>query len=165
VSGFLQGSFQNLFSAASWQAGWSNANDTPLTSRIGLTRIIDSSVSGNEKAIVDLAKAYATIVDMPLAQMTPSAGSAAIRVAATNASNAVDGLTALQARVGTMRADIEASDKAIALQIDTLTIAGENLAPVDPYATSSRVTELQTQLQTAYTLTAQLQKLSLAQYL
>ena len=136
-----------------------------MTSRIGLSRTISSSISANEKSIVDLAKAYSTIASMPLDKMNNAAAAAAIRSAATSASDAVDGLTKLQARVGTMQADLQSADQAMSMQIDTLTIGVENLAPIDPYATSSKITELQTQLQAAYTLTAQLQKLSLAQYL
>ena len=165
VDEFLQGSFQQLFTPAAWNASWSSANDTALSSRIGLTRTITSSISANEQSIVTLAKAYSTIIDMPLGSMNPMAASAVIDSAARSASDAVDGLTALQARVGTMQADLTASNQAISVQIDTLTAGVENLSPIDPYATASKVTELQTQLQSAYSITAQLQKLSLGQYL
>ena len=165
VKSFLNSGFESLFSASSWGSAWSKASDTPMASRIGLSRNIGSSISANETAIVDLAKAYSTIASMPLDKMNSAAASAVISSAATSASAAVDGLTALQARVGTMQSDLQSADQAMSVQIDTLTTGIENLAPIDPYATSSKITELQTQLQTAYTLTAQLQKLSLAQYL
>ena len=165
VKSFLNSGVESLFSASSWGSAWSKASDTPMASRIGLSRNIGSSISANETAIVDLAKAYSTIASMPLDKMNSAAASAVISSAATSASAAVDGLTALQARVGTMQSDLQSADQAMSVQIDTLTTGIENLAPIDPYATSSKITELQTQLQTAYTLTAQLQKLSLAQYL
>jgi len=46
-----------------------------------------------------------------------------------------------------------------------LTTQISNLEDVNPYEASTQVTNLQTQIETAYSLTAQLQKLSLVNYL
>ncbi len=53
----------------------------------------------------------------------------------------------------------------MSVQMNILTTQISNLESVDPYQASTQVTGLQTQIETAYSLTAQLQKLSLVNYI
>lgn len=50
-------------------------------------------------------------------------------------------------------------------QLATMTIARNQIREADPYATSAALTEVTTQLETIYTVTARLQQLSLVDYL
>ena len=165
MSTFLSGNFASLFDATGWKASYSAAGDQGISTQITASRVTTTSISGNDPAFSTMAKAFATIADLPLAQMGSDAANIAISKAAETASNALAGLTALQAQVGTMQQTVKDATQSLSVQIDTFTKGIEALDPVDPYAVSTQVTQLTTQLQTSYTLTAQLQHLSLAQYL
>lgn len=57
------------------------------------------------------------------------------------------------------------ADSAINLQQNVLTTQLNNLESVNAYDVATQVSNLSTQLQTAYSLTAQIQKLSLVNFL
>ena len=77
----------------------------------------------------------------------------------------IAGLTEAQATVGTAQASVTAADSQIDAKVTVLKTSVSSLVSVDPYALSSKVTALQTQLEASYSLTSRLQQLSLVNYL
>jgi len=75
------------------------------------------------------------------------------------------GLTALQARLGTVEELIEEADAARAAETTALSMTRAGLLEIDPYETASRLTAAQAQLETLYAMTARMQSLSLVNYL
>ncbi len=74
-------------------------------------------------------------------------------------------LTAAQAGIGRTEARVEGIRVANEAEATSLGIARNNLLGIDPYETASRLQEVQIQLETHYTVTARLSRLSLANYL
>ncbi|MHC0051986.1 flagellin [Actibacterium sp. D379-3] len=74
-------------------------------------------------------------------------------------------LSTLQAEVGTAQNRIETIQVENAAQTTMLTLARTELIGADPYETATELEAVQTQLETLYTITARLARLSLADYL
>lgn len=74
-------------------------------------------------------------------------------------------LASLRARVGMVEARIADSTDRNAAQATALSIARTGLVAADPYETASGLEAIQTQLETLYTITSRLSRLSLADFL
>lgn len=162
---FLDTAFAPLFHGANWAAGWSSASSPTLTNRISESQTVDTSVSANNPAFQQLAQAYTMIADLG----TQNLSSPAYQTVTTSARNlltsAISSLTDLQASVGLVQSDINDSTNQMSLQMNILSTQIGNLESVNPYEITTRITDLQTQIETSYSLTAQLQQLSLVKYL
>ncbi|MBC7142569.1 MAG: flagellar biosynthesis protein FlgL [Rhodobacteraceae bacterium] len=74
-------------------------------------------------------------------------------------------MVALRARIGTVEAHISNTAIRNASEASALEIARNELIAADPYDTASALEAVQTQIETLYTLTARLSRLSLADFL
>lgn len=73
--------------------------------------------------------------------------------------------TDMAARLGTVEAQIEAASVRNSAETASLQIARNGITAVDPYETASRLEATRQQLETLYTLTARISRLSLVDYL
>ena len=71
----------------------------------------------------------------------------------------------LQARLGHAEQQVEQASVRISAQQSSYGIARNDLVSADPYETATRLQAVQQQLETQYTLTARLSRLSLTEYL
>lgn len=71
----------------------------------------------------------------------------------------------MAARVGTVQGQIEAASVRNSAETTSLQIARNGITAVDPYETASRLEATRLQLETLYTLTARISRLSLVDYL
>lgn len=74
-------------------------------------------------------------------------------------------MAALRARIGTVEAHIDAAATRNSAEKSALEIARTGIVAADPYETASALEAVQTQIETLYSLTARLSRLSLADYL
>jgi len=165
MQSFLTNDFDPLFSSANWSADWSQASDTTFTSQISDTQTVSSSVSANESAFQDLAEAYTMVANLGTQNLSGDALNTLISNATTLVQEGMTGLTSLQTNLGLVQNDVTMANSQMSSQMNILSTQIDNLESVDPYQASTQVTELQTQLETAYSLTSQIQKLSLVNYI
>jgi flagellar hook-associated protein 3 FlgL len=76
-----------------------------------------------------------------------------------------EGLVSLQARIGQSENQVERASIEISVQTDALQLARAELIEVDPYESATALQRAEVQLQTMYTLTSRLSRLSLVEYL
>lgn len=74
-------------------------------------------------------------------------------------------LVDLQSSIGLMEAQLERAAVEVAAESDSLTIARSELIEIDPFEAAVNLQNAETQLQTLYSITARLSRLSLTQYL
>ncbi len=165
MQSFLSGDFQQLFQSASWKADWSHATDAALRSRISVSSTIDTSITANEPAFQQLAKAYTMVGDLGAENMSKPAYHAVLATALQTIDASIDALTRTQARAGVMQSSITTASDAMSVQSDTLTQQLNNLEGVDTTEAATRVNSLMTQIETAYTLTSRISQLTLTKYL
>jgi len=162
---FLDTSFSAMFDPADWSANWSNASDQNIVSRVARHEDLPSSANANESPFRKLAKAYTMVADLGVENLNDAAFQVVTDKAANLASEAIQGLTLIQSRLGTVAERVTTVNDKMSAQRNVLNTQIDNLESVDPYEASTRVTSLLTQLETAYALTARVQRLSILNFL
>jgi flagellar hook-associated protein 3 FlgL len=160
-----QPSLNNLFQGAGWSSNWSSASSTNISSNISPTETLQTSTNANQPGFQNLAEGYALLNEFTGAAINP----AALQVVADRASGLINqGLTALtttEATIGAAQQSVTDANTGMAAQMTILQTQIGNLDNVNLYQTTTLVSSLTTQINTAYSLTAELQKLSLVNYL
>lgn len=87
------------------------------------------------------------------------------RAAGEQLTNADSKLVGLQSSIGSIEAQLERASVEVAAERDNLTLARADLIEVDPFETAVELQNTETQLQTLYSITARLSRLSLANFL
>ena len=154
-------SFTSLFSGSAWSA----ASSQTMTTSIAPGQSVSTSVSANQSAFQSVSQAYTMLAAFTGDGMSADAKAAVVSTASSLVSTGIAGLTEVQAGVGVTQSLISQTDTQISAQSTLLKSSASDLDSVDTYALSSRVTQLQTQLEASYSLTSRLQQLSLVNYL
>lgn len=144
---------------------WSQASDTPLTNRISLKLTETTSVSANNTAFQSMAKGLTMLSEFSNLNLTAEAYSALMKTAQSVINTAGTQLTETAASIGTIQNSVNQSNSSITLQQNVLNKQINAREAVDPYTVATQVTNLSTQLQVAYSLTSQIHKLSLVNFL
>jgi flagellar hook-associated protein 3 FlgL len=162
---FLDTTFAGLFDDAAWTANWSSASDQNVRSRISTFELIETSTNANEAAIRKLASAFTMVADLGVEGLNKPAFHTLIDTAIQRAGEAVQELSVLQSSLGAAQERVSIASESMSIQVDIIASHITLLEAVDPAEASTRVSTLLTQLETAYALTARLQKLSILNYL
>lgn len=162
---FLDNDFPTLFSPAGWSGAWSSASDQNVRSRISTSDLVDTSVNANDPAIRKLTSALTMVADLGGTQLGRAAYETVLDTAIRTVKESIDGLTGMQASVGATQQRVTSANERMSIQMDIMSKHITQLEAVDPYEAATRVSSLTTQIETAYAMTARLQKLSLLDYL
>lgn len=165
MQSFLDNQFAPLFQGTNWTANWSSASNQTLIDQISSSQTVSTSVSANDTAFQQLAQAYTMIADLGTQNLNSSAYQAVSATARTLLTSAVSNLIDVQANVGLIQQNVSNATNQMSLQMNILSTQVGNLENANAYEVSIQITNLQTQIETSYALTAQLQQLSLVKYL
>ncbi|WP_262027322.1 flagellar hook-associated family protein [Microvirga sp. Mcv34] len=164
MEAFLDGPFRQVFEGPGWNA-FSNASDQNIQSLISPTEKVETSTNANTAPMRQIAMAYTMIFDLGVESLSAATRDVVITKAAQILSLAISGIIDVQASVGTAQAKTEGANERMELQKSIFEERIGKLEAVDPAEAKVRVDQLSTQIQTSYSLTAQLKQLSLINYL
>ncbi|HEY1943966.1 MAG TPA: flagellar hook-associated family protein [Roseiarcus sp.] len=162
---FLNGPFAALFTGSSWTSDWSNASSTNTTAEIAPGQTSVTSTNINQPGFQDITEGYTMLAAFGNAGLSPSAQQAVASTALSLISQGVTALTSQTANLGSSMAQVTNATNSMSSQMTILQTQIGNLDNVNSSAVATQLTQLSTQLETAYQLTSQITKLSLAQYL
>ncbi len=163
---FLTGAFPAEFDApGAWNTNWSSASDKAVRNRISTSELIDTSVSANESAFRKLATAYTMVADLGGSEMTGSTFEVLATKAVETLAEAVQEMNTLVGEVGSAQERVSNASTKLSLQTDIINRRINALEAVDPYETSTRLSNVITQIETSYAITARIKDLSLMKYL
>jgi flagellar hook-associated protein 3 FlgL len=162
---FLDTDYADLFLDPAWTTDWSSASNQNVRNRISTNDLVETSVSANEDAFRKLAKAYTMVADLGTANLDQEAFETLIDQALRDVSGAVQDLGQLQARLGIVQQRVTDSSERMSIQVDILATQVVALESIDPNEAATRVTQLLTQVETSYALTARIMGLSILNYL
>ena len=165
MNNFLATVVEPQFIGAGWENNWSQATDQTITSRITLTETAQTSVSANISGFRKLAMAAATITATFNGQLNEEARLAAIEHGIKYLGEAVADLANQQGYTGVTEQRLSKATERMSTQIDLFSNSIQDLEGVDEFEAAAKVTNLKTQLEISYSLTASMQKLSLLNYL
>ncbi|UHC16407.1 flagellar hook-associated family protein [Methylobacterium currus] len=163
VKSFLEGPVANQFADPNWGTIWSQASSTAVTSQIALGETVTTSVSANETAFRQLTQA-AIVSGLGLGGLSADAQAVVSDRAMGLLSQASAGLVSLQADLGRSQSRITDANTRLDAQSGLITKEISRLEAVDTAEAQTRLAAAKTQLQMSYSLTAQLQELSLLKY-
>jgi flagellar hook-associated protein 3 FlgL len=165
MTSFLNGPFAAQFSGSNWTSNWSSASSTAVTNRIGANQTVATSVTANQSAFQSTAQSLTMVSAFAGLNLSTDAYSSLMNTAQSTINSANNGLIEVDAAVGTIQNQVTEANSAIGLQTSALTTqigANEN---INAYNVATQVTSISNQLQTAYSLTSQIHKLSLVNFL
>jgi flagellar hook-associated protein 3 FlgL len=162
---FLNNEFADVFSSSNWSGTWSAASDKPVSNRISRTDIANTSVTANDPNFRALTEAYAMISGLGFANLSSGTQQVIISNARNITANVTGGITQVQSYLGVTQQRVSDSNDQINAQVDFLTKSIDNLETIDPAAVTTQLSQISTALQAAYSLTNQLNNLSIMDYL
>ncbi len=162
---FLSGPFASMFSGSGWTTNFSSASSTNTSGQIAPGETIDTSTNANQPGFQQLAQGYAMLAGFGGSQLSAAAQQVVASTASSLIAQGTNSVTATEANVGASLSQVTEANSSMSSQMTILQTQIGNLDNVDSATVAAQINTLSTQLQTAYELTAQLQKLSLAQYL
>ena len=165
MKAFLEGDFADEFNDANWAANWSDASDTVIKSRISPTETADTSISANADGFRKTIMSAVMVAEFATIGLNSSAFEALTHQAMQTTTTAITETTSEQTTLGLAQSRTGAATTRIAAQQKILNQSVLNLEEVDPYEAATRVNALKTQIETSYSLTVQLQNMSLLNYL
>ena len=165
IESFLNTTVSGQFQGSSWSNNWSSASSTNTKGIIAPGDTISSSVSANDPGFQKLAAAYTILTEFGGSSLSQPAQQAVASTAASLIAQGLSSMTNTEATVGAAQQSISQANDSMSSQLTILQTQIGNLDNVDQYLTATQVSELTTQIQTSYAMTARLQQLNLAQYL
>ncbi len=148
-------------------SGFLGQSGTPIVRPIGPGQSATIDVTANDPGIRDLLKA-AAMAALAGQDGPPLALNDKVRLltlARDRMFSVAQPLTSIQARLGAVEESIETAKANQAAQRTLFTTARNDLAQADPFDTAAHLQQVQVQLETHYTVTARLSRLTLAEYL
>lgn len=161
---FIEGPLSNLF-ATQWQGTWSNASDQNIQSLISPTERVETSASANDTAFRQLAMAYTMAFDLGIAGLSNQTREYLVNKVIGTLGAGVTGVTEVQADLGTVQRKIDDANERMSLQKTFFEERITNYEAIDPAEAKVRVDQISTQVQTSYSLTMQLNQLSLINFI
>jgi flagellar hook-associated protein 3 FlgL len=134
-------------------------------SRIDTERLVEASISANAAPFRILAKAFTMVLDTGAGELNQQAFEAVIDTAIAAAGTAIAGIGAEQSRLGLAEQAIGEAQDSIARRLQLLSNDIRASEAVDPYEATARINVLMTQLETSYSLTGRIGRLSLLNFL
>lgn len=165
LQSFLTGPFAAQFSGSNWSTNWSSASSTNIISEIAPGQNAVTSTNANEPGFQQIAQGYAMLASLGGSALNSSAMQTLISTATQSVTSGMSSLTQSEATLGIAQTQITQSNSAMNSQMSILQTQIGNMDDVNAEKIATQLNSLQTQLETAYQLTAKLQSLSLAQYL
>lgn len=164
MQSFLDNDLAALFSDQQWGKNWSTAADTNIRTEIGPNEIAVTSTSANAQAFRQLAMLYTLGSDIGLGSLSLATQDVVYNKMRSLAGQATLGVTAIQADLGTVEARLTTLGNVHEARKTILTGGFNSLEGVDAAEAKTRLDGLTTQLQISYSLTSQMKKLSLMDY-
>jgi flagellar hook-associated protein 3 FlgL len=162
---FMVAEVEPLFLGTGWNGILSSASSDPATSRITLSESVPVSVTANEAGFRKALYAAALTSEFIDSSLGGAAKSAVALKAVSVSGEAKANLAALQGQVGFTERRVSDAQARLDLQSEHLSSLASDIASVDPYEASTRLTSILSQIETSYALTARIQDLSLMRFL
>ncbi len=137
-----------------------------VTARIDESTVIQHGVQANDPAFTDLLRGLSMLASLDASAIAdPDAYRVWVGEAANAISSGISGLIEAESRLGSQQQTVE---QVLGMQRDRQSLFNSQvltLEGVDPYEAATRLSQLQTQLEATYAITARLSRLSFLNYM
>ncbi|MGG7516286.1 flagellar hook-associated family protein [Allorhizobium undicola] len=165
ITSFLEDDLEPLYTGSDWTTTWSAASDDTMTSRISKSEIIQSSSTANADGFRYMGLASVIGVELLGSNFNSEARTALVNKAIEYTGYAISGINDERTQLGLSQERVTKANTSLATQKDIIETQLNDLVGVDAYEASTKINNLQSLVETSYTLTSRLQSLSLVDYL
>ncbi len=162
---FITTKLDPMFQLPAWNPTWSTASSQNTTSRISTTQTVATSTNANDPGFRDLAEAYTMVLSLGGSSLGQAAFQTVIDNAVGKLGSAVYNMSLNGGQLGTSQQQIKDANDRMSIQKDLYNSQINKMEAVDPTEASVRVTSLQSQIEMSLSLTSQLHKLNLVDFL
>lgn len=162
---FITNTLTPMFTGANWTTDWSSATDQNQTTRINRSQIIETSTNTNSDGMRQVALAMVISTELLSRGLKGDVRQIAAKAATNAIGLGIAGIDLQRGQLGLSQARVKEADASLDAQRTIIETHISDLVSVDPYEASTRVKNLETMLQAAYSLTSKLQNLSLVNFL
>ncbi len=148
-----------------WTAFVSNASDENMKSRITQSEIVETSTNSNTEGMRKFVLTSLVAMEFLSSEIPDATRAEVSGRAQAYIGQAMSSLTSERARLGLSAERVKKADETLEAQKKIIDTHINDLESVDAYEASTRVKGLEALVETAYTLTARLQQLSLVNFL
>ncbi|KEQ09415.1 flagellar hook-associated family protein [Pseudorhizobium pelagicum] len=148
-----------------WSTFVSSASDDNMKSRITQSEIVQTSTNANSQGMRKFVLTSLVSIEFLTSDMSDVAKEEAVSRSTGYIGQAMSGLTGERATLGLSAERVKKADETLDAQMNIIEVHLNDLEAVDAYEASTRVKGLEALVETAYTLTARLQQLSLVNFL
>jgi len=165
MNNFMDGLLTSQFQGTGWTTTWSKASDQPITNRISLNETAQTSLSANKEGVQKFMMAAAMLSDFSGGNLSGAARNAMVNRAVAFVGDTQTAITDQQSQIGLVQNRVSKANDQLNSQVNLLNTHLVSMEGVDQNEAATRISTLLNQIETSYTLTARLQKLSLVNYL
>ncbi|MDE3818856.1 flagellar hook-associated family protein [Sinorhizobium meliloti] len=161
---FITNTLEPLYDTE-WAADWSKASSQNMTSRISTTEVVQSSTNATTEGFRKFALASVIALELMDENVSSEVRAYIGEAALGYVEQANTQITAERSTLGISEARMKKANTSLQAQIKLINTHITDLEGVDTYEASTRMNTLLTQVETSYTLTARIQRLSLIDFL
>ncbi|AEH77603.1 flagellar hook-associated family protein [Sinorhizobium meliloti] len=161
---FITNTLEPLYDTE-WAADWSKASSQNMTSRISTTEVVQSSTNATTEGFRKFALASVIALELMDENVSSEVRAYIGEAALGYVEQANTQITAERSTLGISEARVKKANTSLQAQIKLINTHITDLEGVDTYEASTRMNTLLTQVETSYTLTARIQRLSLIDFL
>lgn len=165
ITDFITNTLKPSFMGTDWTTNWSSATDQNMTTRVNRNEIIETSSNTNSDGMRQIALAMVISTELLSKSLSTDARQAASTAAIDAIGQGIAGIDLQRGKLGLSQARVKEADANLDAQRTIIETHLSDLVSVDPYEASSRVKNLETMLEAAYSLTSRLHQLSLVNFL
>lgn len=163
---FITNTLEPLYASdAQWATDWSKASSQNMTSRISTTEVVQSSTNATTEGFRKFALASVIALELMDENVSSEVRAYIGETALGYVEQANTQITAERSTLGISEARVKKANTSLQAQIKLINTHITDLEGVDTYEASTRMNTLLTQVETSYTLTARIQRLSLIDFL
>ncbi len=165
LADFLDNDLAPLFDGAAWDVTWSNASDSGMRAPLGLNEAVEATASANNPAIRKLAMAYVMAAGLGMESFNGEARQVLVDRVLDATANGIADVDRLRGDIGFRQERISRARERLQAQKNMVEKDIAGMEQVDLHEVAARVNALSLRLETSYTLTGRLQKLTLLRFL
>ena len=148
-------------------SGYLGATGSGVTRKLGDRDSVSSNLRADDQGLRDVMKsaALAALADLMAGTLSTETRAQMVADAGLGLASAGASLTATRGTLGEAQATTDAALTRLSASRTTLDMARNDLIAIDPFATATRLQDVQQQLEMLFTVTARISGLSLASFL
>lgn len=136
-----------------------------MSVRIDEEEVLDYGVQADDPAFSEMLRGLSMLASVDISTLDDQAAQAWTSRAFEALENGRTGLLSAETRIGAQRRQLEDTMESQAARVTLYRQQIDSVEGVDPYEAATRLTQLQTQLEASYAITARLSKLSFLNYM